>query len=51
MASTGITGVVDDETAKWLSGLTDTIYDKLAAVGLVAPRTTAKLGAFWNERL
>jgi len=46
LASTGITGVVDDETAKWLTGLDEIMYDKLAAVGLVAERHSAKLGAF-----
>ncbi|MHC4618383.1 MAG: tyrosine-type recombinase/integrase [Planctomycetota bacterium] len=46
LASTGITGVVDDETAKWMTGLDEVIYGKLAAVGLVAERHSAKLGAF-----
>jgi hypothetical protein len=46
MASTGITGVVDDETAKWLTGLDEIMYDKLVAVGLVGPRFRARLGAF-----
>lgn len=46
LAATGITGVIDDETAKWLTGLDEVVYGKLAAVGLVAPRTSAKLGAF-----
>ncbi len=46
MASTGITGVIDDETAKWLTGLDEIMYDKLAAVGLVTPRTCTTLGAF-----
>ena len=46
LACTGITGVVDDETAKWLTGLDEGIYDKLAAVGLVAPRTSTTLCAF-----
>jgi hypothetical protein len=46
LASTGITGVVDDETAKWLMGLNEAMYDKLAAVGLVAERHSAKLGDF-----
>jgi len=46
LAATGITGVIDDETAKWLTGLDELMYDKLAAVGLVAARTSAKLGAF-----
>jgi integrase len=46
LASTGVTGVVDDETAKWLGGLGESIYDKLAAVGLVAERMTVRLGPF-----
>lgn len=46
LASTGITGVVDDETARWLTGLDEGMYDKLAAVGLVAERASAKLGPF-----
>ena len=46
LASTGVTNVVDDETAKWLTGLDEVMYDKLAAVGLVAPRTSAELGSF-----
>lgn len=46
LAATGITGVIDDETAKWLAGLDEVMYDKLVGVGLVAPRTSAKLGAF-----
>ena len=46
MASTGVTGVLDDETIKWLTGLDEVMYNKLAAVGLVAPRASAELGAF-----
>jgi site-specific recombinase XerD len=46
LAATGVTGVTDDETAKWLTGLGEVMYDKLAAVGLVVPRASAKLGAF-----
>jgi integrase len=33
-----ITGVVDDEVSRWLSGLDAEIYGRLAAVGLVKPR-------------
>ena len=36
LAATGITGVVDDETASWLTGLDDSMYDKLAGVGLAS---------------
>ena len=46
LASTGVTNVVDDETAKWLTALDEVMYDRLAAVGLVAPRISARLGAF-----
>src|SRR4030042_1665305 len=46
LAATGITGVIDDETAKWLTGLDEAMYDKLAAVGLVAPGTSTTLGRF-----
>jgi hypothetical protein len=46
LAATGITGVVDDETGKWLTGLDEVMYDRLAAVGLVAERTSVKLGSF-----
>jgi integrase len=46
LAATGVTGVVDDETANWLTGLDDSIYNKLAGVGLVSPRESARLGVF-----
>ncbi|MFC1635169.1 tyrosine-type recombinase/integrase [Planctomycetota bacterium] len=46
LAATGITNVVDDATADWLAGLDGIMYDKLAIVGLVAPRITVKLGKF-----
>ncbi len=46
LAASGVTGVVDPETAQWLAGLDDVMYDRLAAVGLVAERASAKLGAF-----
>ena len=46
LASTGVAGVVDDETARWLTGLDEVAYDKFAAVGLVGQRERAKLGAF-----
>jgi integrase len=35
-----------DETARWIAKLNDTMYAKLAEVGLVAPRESAKLGPF-----
>jgi integrase len=46
LTATGVTGVVDDATATWLTGLDEIIYDKLAAVGLVGRRESLKLGAF-----
>jgi integrase len=46
LAVSGVTGVVDDETANWLSGLDDSMYERLAAVGLVAERSSVNLGAF-----
>ena len=33
LTATGVTGIVDDETAKWLAGLDESMYDKLAAGG------------------
>jgi hypothetical protein len=46
-----ITGVVDDEVSRWLSGLSDVMYSKLAAVDLVKPRQSpkAKLGPFLSD--
>jgi len=46
LAATGVTNVVDDETANWLTGLDDSMYDKLAGVGLVGQRENVKLRAF-----
>jgi len=46
LAATGVTGVVDDEIANWLTGLDDSMYDKLAGVGLVRRRESVKLRAF-----
>ena len=46
LAATGVTGVIDDETANWLTGLDDSIYDKPAGVGLVGGRESIKLRAF-----
>lgn len=42
-------GGVDPETAMWLTTRDDTTYAKLADAGLVAPRASAKLGAFIDE--
>src|SRR5262249_61649932 len=41
-----ITGVVDDEVSRWLASLDTGIYSRLAAVGLVPKRASARLGAF-----
>ena len=49
LASTGATGVVDEDTVRWLAGLDEVVYDKLAAVGLVAGRESMKLGAFLDD--
>jgi integrase len=49
LSASGLTGVVDDETARWLVGLDDRIYNKLADVGLVAKRPKVEsvlLGAY-----
>jgi len=46
LSATGITGVIDDQTAAWLSGLDDGAYEKLSSVGLVSPRTSARLKDF-----
>ena len=46
LAATGATGVVDEDTVRWLAGLDEVVYDKLAAVNLVAERESMKLGAF-----
>jgi hypothetical protein len=47
-----ITGAVDDETSRWISGLDDAIHARIAAVGLVKPRnetTGAALGKFIDD--
>jgi len=49
LAATGATGVVDDDTIRWLAQLDDTMYNKLAAVGLVAERKSVKIGAFLDD--
>lgn len=36
----------DDETSRWVAELDDVLYDRLAAVGLVAERDSTTLGAF-----
>jgi len=37
---------IDDETARWVAGLPDDMHGKLAAVGLVQPRASMRLGDF-----
>ena len=49
LAATGASGVVDEDTIRWLAGLDEVVYDKLAAVGLVAKRESMKLGAFLDD--
>lgn len=46
-----ITGVMDDEVARWVAELDDVMHGKLAAVGLVNPRTrqTATLKGFLDD--
>jgi len=46
LATTGATGVVDDDTIRWLAGLDDAMYGKLAAVGLVRSREISTLGEY-----
>ena len=41
LLSSKITGILDDETARWIAGLTDRVCDKLASVGLVAHRQSS----------
>jgi len=41
-----LSGSMDDETARWVAGLDDGMHAKLAAVGLVTPRHSARLGPF-----
>lgn len=41
-----LTGSMDDETARWIAELADDMHGKLAAVGLIQPRQSMKLGAF-----
>ena len=43
LTATGITGVMDEATAAWLTGLDVKMYDKLAAAGLVGRRESTQL--------
>ncbi|MBX7168595.1 MAG: site-specific integrase [Pirellulales bacterium] len=42
---------VEDDTARWLGKLDDTLYGRLAAVGLVPKRASAMLGGFLDDYL
>jgi len=44
-------GDIDRQTALWLQGLGQSLYDKLAAAGLVEPRTSSALGPFLRNYL
>src|SRR5262249_3054699 len=44
-----ITGVVDDEVSRWLAGLEDEVYSRLAAVGLTQPRSSARLREYLDD--
>ncbi len=39
-------GGMDDEVARWITGMDDELHAKLAAVGLVQPRQSSTLGNF-----
>src|SRR5437868_485426 len=43
--------VVDDETNRWLAGISDALSDKLAAVGLTPKRNAASLAAFLDYHI
>jgi integrase len=50
LVSASITGhPIDGEVSQWVSGLDDVIADKLAAVGLIPPRESSRLG-LWLEK-
>ncbi len=42
---------LEADTASWLGKLDDTLYGRIAAAGLVAPRSSASLGAFLDKAL
>ena len=46
LVTSNVTGSVDDETARWVAGLDEVAYEKLAAVGLVPPRPRLLLGEY-----
>ncbi len=45
------TGVLDDETARWVAGLDDRTHARLANVGLLKRRVSTALGAFIDKYL
>lgn len=45
----GITGHLDDEVSRWIAGLNQTMHGRLAAVGLLRPRLSTRLGAFIDD--
>ena len=50
LAAAAISGhTVDDETARWVAALDDTLHGKLAAVGLIPKREAATLGPFLDN--
>jgi integrase len=51
LETASITGVMDGETARWIAGLDDTMYARIAAVGLVKARgrTRTTLGSLLSE--
>jgi integrase len=51
LLSASITGALDAETSKWVAGIDDRLHRKLAAKGLVPPRTRSghTLGALLDE--
>src|SRR4051812_42325298 len=40
---------IDGETARWLTAIGQDLHDKLAAVGLIAGRKTARLKGFIDD--
>ena len=43
LAASGVSGNLEDETARWLADLSDTMYARLAAVGLVKARQHGRM--------
>jgi len=51
LVTSGVTGSLDDETARWLAELDDVMHEKLTAVGLIKGRNRVNvtLNAFLDE--